>query len=176
MNKITTRSDLFREYARILDMCEGTNINPFSCIKYASTILDARPTFTGDIILYDFAVAIVENKPVFVGDTLYHKNGSSYRVESIEKHANDKLSFRTIYGKIDGDWIENYIWDKPKSRTFNLNGVELPLPLTNPQKDRPYYCLEFGAYPMNKCYKYEKQEDRDKVVTALINLLEPKDD
>jgi len=34
MNKIEKRSDLYREWARVIDMCEGTKVNSLECVKW----------------------------------------------------------------------------------------------------------------------------------------------
>lgn len=70
MKKIETRSGLFREYARVIDLCNGTTVNPDDCVRYNNKFcrLDFREAPSD----YIFAISIVENKPVFVGDFLYH--------------------------------------------------------------------------------------------------------
>ena len=61
------QSDLFREYARILDLCEGTTIKPHKCIKnQAGQTFLSTPNFLGKPEDYNFAVAIIDNKPVFI--------------------------------------------------------------------------------------------------------------
>ena len=60
-------SDLFREYARILDMVEGTTIKPCHCIKNTNgQRFQNVPNFLGTPEDYNFAVAIIDNKPVFI--------------------------------------------------------------------------------------------------------------
>lgn len=69
---IKLRSDLFREYARVIDLCEGTKVNSFECAKYKSNTHGYHLNFNeGDINNYNFALDIVEDKPVFAGDVLY---------------------------------------------------------------------------------------------------------
>jgi len=78
-----TRAHLFREYARIIEMCEGSDVHPTECVKVngiAWSGISARcapNSRKGDIAfdvdpkIYTFALFILENKPVFAGDNLY---------------------------------------------------------------------------------------------------------
>jgi hypothetical protein len=60
------QSDLFRLYANCIDLCEGTNIKPYKCIKNkAGQTYQNTPNFLGNPEDYKFAVAIVDNRPVF---------------------------------------------------------------------------------------------------------------
>lgn len=67
------RSDLFREYARVIDMCEGTKIDPMMCVKIRGYFIDfgCDMVFDGNVSDYTFAIGICEGKPVFAGDVLY---------------------------------------------------------------------------------------------------------
>ena len=75
---MTTKADLHREYARVIDMCEGTAVYPQDCFKYDNSVYSkhwsGNPTFEGNPDSYRFAIAIIENKPVFYGDKLYHNH------------------------------------------------------------------------------------------------------
>jgi hypothetical protein len=131
MNKIEKKTDLYREYIRVMDMCVevDTGIAPYECIKYDNKIMQTILMF--DDLYYDkyeFAIDIVDGKPVFTGDDI--KSGI------------------------------------PK--TFNLNGVELPLPHKKPNlKDA---CFSFaGSY-----YFFETNEDMEKTLEAITNLLSGK--
>ena len=121
------KSDLYREWARVLDMCEGTNINPWQCVRQPRTKelhrTDRMPDFSMRPEDYEFAVAILKDKPVFVGDKVY---------------ANNCVSQLTVVGKSTqqgyiyvGDSVNYDIsilsWNPPK-KTFMLNGEELPCP------------------------------------------------
>ena len=67
------RSDLFREYARVIDMCEGTKIDPMMCVKIRGYFIDfgCDMVFDGNVSDYTFAIGICEGKPVFAGDKLW---------------------------------------------------------------------------------------------------------
>jgi len=108
---IEKRSDLFREYARVIDMCEGTGVDPYECVGCGMSLCDDEPTFMSDPGNYTFAVAILEGRPVFAGDEVYLKDGRKYDWNAV--------------------WtcqIVHYLtWNKPK-RTFKLAGRELSLP------------------------------------------------
>jgi len=84
------RSDLFREYARVIDMCEGTEVTAKQCVRihqqgHGDTFMAISegysPEFTDPPNNYTFAVAILEGKPVFMGDVVYDKlSGRPYTV------------------------------------------------------------------------------------------------
>ena len=107
------KSDLYREWARVLDMCEGLNIKQsiiWRCVKVEGMPLNEEPRFIFHSSRYSFAIAILEDKPVFVGDKVYSKfDGMELRV--------DPSGF---------DWA-TVSWNPPK-KTFMLNGEELPCP------------------------------------------------
>jgi len=109
---IKKRSDLFREYARVIDMCEGTGVEPHGCLKIGGEpCLIMYPRFDDNCACYDFAVAILEGKPVFMGDVLYHKL--------------TEIGF-DVTGDVTVDSAK-HSWNKPK-RTFVLYGELLPKP------------------------------------------------
>lgn len=114
---IEKRSDLFREYARVIDICEGAGVTPNACVRFDGTPWldvnrDEDPEFDSPLKFYTFAVAILEGKPVFVGDEVYLKDGRMYDWNTtwMEQTAN------------------HLTWNKPK-QTFTLAGRELPLPV-----------------------------------------------
>lgn len=118
---IEKRSDLFREYARVIDMCEGTGVSPEKCVRSHQvgrgssfiTFADGfNPGFTDAPNIYDFAVAIVGGKPMFVGDVVI---SDGMQLTFISKT------------KIDVN-PDPRTWNKPEKRTFTLAGHELPMP------------------------------------------------
>lgn len=149
------KSDLYREWARVLDMCEGTNVEPYQCWGYGGFRSTQRhePSFDETPLeKYEFAVAILEDKPVFVGDTLYHKDHG-----------------RPIYVTKAG-FDHNYSWNPPK-KTFTLNGVELPCAV---KKEFDVHVLTIDAgtnYNRKQDFNFLRIEDRDKVADMLIKLL-----
>ena len=116
------KSDLYREWARVLDMCEGTNIKPWWCVRQPRTKelhrTDRMPDFSMRPADYEFMVAILEDKPVFVGDKLYGKYSNTFY--TVSKEMIDR-------GEHDYSDDNYWSWNPPKS-TFNLNGEELPCP------------------------------------------------
>lgn len=74
------RSDLYREYARVIDMCEGKGIPPERCVKRAGEVQCSDPTFYFASGLYTFAIGICEGTPVFACDVLYsRKTGDTHK-------------------------------------------------------------------------------------------------
>ena len=141
------KSDLYREWARVLDMCIGTTANPASCWKFNGVFQAVNPDFYGNPGRYEFAVAILEGKPVFVGDKLYLK----------DTH---------VCGNVTEHWTNInanlYSWT---TKTFMLNGEELPCPSQSGRHD----LYIFGRY--SPVYMFNTQEERDKVEQAINKLL-----
>ena len=104
------KSDLYREYARVIDMCEGAGIDPRLCWKCLGVIQSCSPLLNATPEEYEFALAIVEGKPVFVGDVLYDSSG-----------------FRCTIGLSDSfAWVTtNCSWTPPKPKTIT---VTIPRP------------------------------------------------
>ena len=119
------KSDLYREWARVLDMCEGTNVDPNLCWnrKGFPWGIPCKPEFSEDPESYIFAVGIIEDNPVFVGDKVYANNCTSpLVVEGISKYKG-----YIFVGNCTNYDISILSWNPPK-KTFFLNGVELPCP------------------------------------------------
>jgi len=147
------KSDLHREWARVLDMCEGTKVNPLDCWKVRGVQYMVKPQFNADTSDYEFAFAILEDKPVFVGDRVYRKTSG-----------NEQVVFDAV-GLNKVDW-SLYTLNTPK-KTFALNGDELPCPVKSmPAGDT--YSMNFGDL---RLHYFNCKEDRDKVLCALHKLL-----
>lgn len=116
-----TIRDLNLEYwVRIHDMCEGTLVDPWECVKWRGTVIWKHPNFNGKPEQYEFAVAIIEGTPVFVGDEVYSKSG-----ERFDWSDPDYLNQINFPEHVCNVWTLK----KPTpKRTFMLNGVELPCP------------------------------------------------
>lgn len=145
------RSDLFREYVRVIDMCEGTGVPPQCCINVCGVPWDSPdcPTFTKPSENYEFALAILEGKPVFKGDELYFKNGARY-----------------MWGgrRCVSEYITELTWTKP--RTFTLNGEVLPRP-RGPITEGPGYELRVA----DRSWFFESFDDRAAVEDAINKIL-----
>ena len=90
------RSDLFREYARVIDMCEGTGIAEYKGVKQNHEVLCDHARFDRNPDTYAFAIGMCEGKPVFAGDTLYDSSGNEWTV----RYARDNFN--------------EYSWTKPE--------------------------------------------------------------
>lgn len=119
-------SDLHRKWADVLDMCEGTSVNPCSAWKFKGYIQDDKlPNFEYDKPeCFEFLVAILEDKPVFVGDEFYEGGGNKCTIKAdMHLYVNDYC----IVQHVDNvDWPK-FSWNPPK-KTFMLNGEYLPCP------------------------------------------------
>jgi hypothetical protein len=96
------KSDLHREYARVIDLCEGTSVPTFKCVRSNEGGISYDPEFNCEPESYTFAVALVENRPVFVGDTLYDKFGTQVIISPSYEILNREL------------FAVNYSWNPPK--------------------------------------------------------------
>lgn len=132
MNNINKRSDLYREYAKVIDMCEGTNVKPYECVKSCGITLSCMPELDGEVHTYEFAIAIVEDRSVFIGDELWYTYTKDFAtVVDVAKYNEDGTvdTVRLNNGNNIGN-ISELSWNKPKPKTFNLNGVDVDLPNT----------------------------------------------
>lgn len=143
------RSDLYREYARVIDMCGDTSVDLELCVRLNGFSV-REPNFkcSGQ---YTFALAIVEDKPVFATDVLYASWGNIVE-KRIFKSGNEY----------------SWSWNEPKPTKFKLNGVELSLP-SNDNIGRGY-CLRI--YDRN--FWFKNSDQRDAVKSALYLLLDGK--
>ena len=143
------KSDLHREWARVIDMCEGTNVDPGDCLRIDGAPCHLRyPLFGDNPDSYTFAVAILEGKPLFVGDEVYWKNG--------------KDRFDWDRGEMD-DYQESLTRVDPKY-TITLNGEKLPAP------DNGSFYLYIGGFNHIQ-YGFKNGEDLIKVESAINKLL-----
>lgn len=144
----TTTEQLFLEYARVIEMCEGTGVHPWRCVKLCGdNYWVSHPNFNQNPKDYEFALAVLEGHPVFVGDRLYFSTGAECTVT-------------------EGELLETISvlsWERPKPRTFELNGQELPSPITG--------CGDYFSLGGIHYYHFNTKEDRDIVFDAVVNLL-----
>lgn len=146
-------SDLHREYARIIDMCEGTGLPVKECVKLRGQIvdLDVKPRFDDRPDDYSFAVAILEGKPLFVGDEVYWKSAGS-------EFDWDKGLFP------DAEDYQEALTRTP-ARTITLNGEKLPAP----EGSSGFALYIAGAGTAR--YIFQSSKARDSVENAIYKLL-----
>lgn len=148
------KSDLFREYARVMDMCEGTGVDPFHCVKVRGARCICRglvpqPTFVEDPKHYEFALAILEGRPVFKGDRLYFKGL-------------DNSTF--AWGGDDSLFDYELTWTRP--RTFTLNSEVLPCPYE--RGETPHW-LRISAMDFYFTTEGERNKVRNTIQKILLN-------
>ena len=120
------KSDLYRKWAEVLDMCEGTGVDPVTCWRFNGYVQTSLPTFEFEPYQYTLMLTILEGKPVFVGDKVYANNCiSALTVKGISKQKG-----YIFVGNCTNYDISILSWNPPK-KTFFLNGVELPCPDSN---------------------------------------------
>lgn len=170
-------NDLYLEYARVIKMCEGTELEdrPWACVRWRWVreeesggwryVLGHHPDLGNFEINQevDFAVAVVEGRPVFVGDTIYGKDSGVMQI--IQKDS-------AIIWKLTSEY---YTWTPPHTppkRTFTLNGVDLPCPdpgLDVFVDDCVSMGIEINGY--GESFAYASHDDAEKVFKYLKNLL-----
>ena len=149
------KSDLFREWARVIDMCEGTNVDPGDCLRIDGTPCRLKnPRFNDDPECYTFAVSILEGKPLFVGDEVYWKRAGKFDW--------DKWSLPD-----DKKMCQDMLTRTPPVRTIMLNGEKLPAP-----NDGCFY-LYIGGFNHIQ-YGFKNGEDLIKVEDAINKLISGK--
>lgn len=141
-------NDKYVEYARVIQMCEGTKFEnePWKCIR--GLTFDNHPLFGNNIDL-EFAMAILEDEPLFVGDKVYWKETG---VGFDWARLNPKLF---AWG--------NDLTRTPPKRTFMLNGVELPRPSKTGK-------VSFGFVSELICF--ESYSDAEQVSSAIKRILD----
>ena len=147
------KSDLFREWARVIDMCEGTGVEPIECLRIDGTPCRLKnPRFNDDPECYTFAVSILEGKPLFVGDEVYWKNTG----EQFE------WAKRLL---INAERYQEQLTRTPPERTITLNGEKLPKPDSDGR-----FCLYVVGFSEHRHY-FKNAEDLIKVDDAIYKLL-----
>jgi len=120
-----TIADLHREWARVLDMCEGTVVKPEctqKCVGGGITTHD-DPSLSGTPEFYEFPIAIVEGKLVWRGDELYY--GSRKYVATGRENRLVWLDGDSTGGSANPDELS---WNPPR-KTITINGEQIIAPL-----------------------------------------------
>ena len=139
--------DLFRQYAKVVDMCEGTYLFPQRGVKVAGQVFKGdTPSFTCSPSMYEFAVGICEDKFVWEDSVLY------------DKETGQELKGRDV---IFLNVFKDLYWTKPKKKTFMLNGEELPLPDNG--RWRLFRVIDLPGWSL--------LNDRDRVQSAILRAM-----
>ena len=142
-----TKSDLHRRYADALDLCEKHGISQALAVGRH----EGHPYLSSEASDYLFLLAVIEGKPVYVGDKLWNTVlGSEFIVTDLPRFSSN---------------MENWSFEKPKPKTFTLNGVELIAP---DNRQNGYFIGDIAAY------KWDNHKDRDAFYNAIIDLLDGK--
>lgn len=184
-------NDLYLEYARVIQMCKGTELEHETgkCVRWKWKSTDkwfyiehqGHPNFNGFTITMvdvDFAVAVLEGRPVFINDRIYAQSPNYDMLDGAivtrTAHGNLVAQFDDgkqikIYGFDNG--LETYFtWEPPApptpKRTFTLNGLELPCP--KPKfKQGTDWTFDISGY----LFGFDTKEECDLVYQAIIKLL-----
>ena len=166
------KSDLYRGWAKVLDMCEGTNVKPENCWSYAGINLgESAPSLDGrDLYKYEFAVAILKGKPVFVGDKVY-SGGVEYIVNYDESRGvfGQRINDCRLWRSFDS---AEFSWTTQK-KTFMLNDAELPCPTKDAiSKSRlTIHCLFDDIKNEVEYFEFKGSFDAKKVLDAVSEIL-----
>lgn len=177
-------NDLYMEYARVIKMCEGTELEHETgkCVRWKWKSTDkwfyiehqGHPNFNGFTITMvdvDFAVAVLEGRPVFVGDVIYDKQDEYVR-KLVVSGINDYGLLINGSAIVWRSWKDNASWTPPPpKRTFTLNGVELPCPVRGLSPKN----LNVGIISLDgfgEGFVFKSESDAKKVFNHLKNILE----
>ena len=96
---MSERSNLFRELARVMDMCDENNGKTMAChcIHFGNNVFNddmhTIPALRNCTTPEDvkFAIGIVEDEPVFVGDIIFYGGLSPKLLVTKENHGHWKM-------------------------------------------------------------------------------------
>lgn len=161
--------ELNREYwGRVHDMCAGTNVKPWECVKLGDNLFDEHPRFDDDLSEYVIAVAVLEDRPVFVGDTIYYKCDGE-KLEIVRAGRNGDIIIKELFNReVSIEFFtDDFTWTPPATkRTFRINDDELPCPVS-PNKDFTQTGFNIDNVPF--CFNSFKEAVA--VKQALVKLL-----
>jgi len=109
-------SKLYRDWANVLDMCEGTSVDPNRCWKFKDIFQLCMPSFQSfnNHEDYKFAVCLVENEPVFIGDTLWVDN----LYQKVFSFDNNVFIFDKLGGYMSSSFKEFVSWNNDPYAKF----------------------------------------------------------
>lgn len=159
-----TQAELRHYYDTVItDMCKGTTVKPWECVRYARDKMQVSPAdsplFTRPKEEYEFALAVHLDRPVWVGSVLYvgdgqPDTGTAWEVEALTPEDSLLIVPR---GKQGGavnvtQWRNWAVWEKPvKQQTptrvkvgyCNKHYVSVPEQITG--KGTARLVLDFGS-------------------------------
>jgi len=115
MIQCKTQADCFRELARVMDMCDGANVQLNDCIRVEGKTyeIDHTAPFFQYPDMWSFAIAIVEDKPVFIGDTIYNAPGSEMKVLRLHEAKNALIGAHQGTAAEYIEYIHACSWNPP---------------------------------------------------------------
>ena len=127
-----SEAEIFKEYARVIEMCEGTKVMSWQCVKFDGRTFTHRSGVAAQLSLnpeqrgnVTFAVAIVEDRPVWLYDFLY-ANGTDCKREVVELENFGNLIMQ-LGGSLKIVSSKNLSWYPPKPKTIT---VTIPVPMS----------------------------------------------
>ena len=150
-----TKAGLFRRYADIIEMCEGTRVKSWECVKYCGDVLSSSPIFNGRIEEYEIAHCLIGDEAVFTGSVLYFKDRGAVTVDD-----NGYFIFgRGIYALSNN--LPSLSWGRPEPK----QRIELHGSIPKPDGDFSGYELQ------SRRVFYKNIADRDEASRILISLM-----
>jgi len=120
-----TKADLYRQWARVLEMIECTEFKQESFWKFLGNRKLVSPDFSGSPSSYEFAIAIVEGRPVFRGDELYC-NDTKVIADGVAAAFGCEMRVKFPEGMILSVNTARFSWNPPKPKTISL--IDMPIP------------------------------------------------
>lgn len=120
---------LLRRWADMHEMCVGSSIKPYECVKCEGGLKDGFKELYEDSIAikdfascygwtYQFALCILENRPVFAGDVLYVNAFQNLTVTVKDICTNRDFLSVSDYGY--DVLISHLSWEKPKKQPISI--------------------------------------------------------
>lgn len=150
-NELNTKSSLYRKYADMIEMCEGTDIHVYKCVKCNGGILSDTPMFNYPPETYTFAIGIIEGTPVFIGDTVYSKNSRSLNI--VDEHT--ALDLCTLV---------------KQKKMMKIGDKEVPAPLSIQEASK--LSSSYQIYTAECPFVFENQYDANETLDAIVSMMD----
>lgn len=124
MSKYIKRWQLYAAMSEVFRMCEGFNVNPWTCVKLIGRDNIDKFSFTEPPEGYTFAIGIVEDKPMWGGETVYTDLGIAVRILSNSPGMNPNMLKCSVVGENTHIYISGYLLSlkkpEPKTKTITV--------------------------------------------------------
>ena len=124
------QSDLYREIARVIDMCNSHRISTFNSWRfngefYSESVMSASRRVIEE---HEFSVGVIEGKPVFRGETVYlRESGAKRKIINLDTGwENTGLSLVDEQGRATSAPARDLSLTPPKPKTCTITDAPIP--------------------------------------------------